>query len=157
MAGALDERGCLIDRVREQDLLTARVVVQATATIAHEVANHERHLDRIATEPGLISTEDDVPAHGIGEQVAQASTGEKVVARTAVIDVVLARLVREPHAIDRFGTTAGLDVEAELLLAFVVLRTSAVGSDSHRSILVSVNASTSARRRNHPARRGFSQ
>jgi hypothetical protein len=42
MAGALDECGRLIDRVREQDLLPGHVMEETTTAIAYEVADHER-------------------------------------------------------------------------------------------------------------------
>ena len=69
VAGALDERGRLIDRVRELNFLTGRVVEEPAAAIAHEVADDERHFDRVATEARLIAADDDVAALRLGDQL----------------------------------------------------------------------------------------
>lgn len=72
MPGALDERRRLINRVRELNFLSCRVIEQPAAAIAHEVANDERHLDRIATEARLIAADDDVAALRLCDQRPQA-------------------------------------------------------------------------------------
>ncbi|MFT3697690.1 MAG: hypothetical protein QM831_31415 [Kofleriaceae bacterium] len=131
MAGALDEGRCLIDRVRELNLLTGRVVVELTAAIANQIANDERHLDRIAAESRLIATDDDVATFRFREELAQTRASEKVIARTTIVHVVDARLVRQLHTRDHLVATLGLDVEAELLLALVVLGPPSIRPDHH--------------------------
>ncbi|HTR54766.1 MAG TPA: hypothetical protein VMJ10_28945 [Kofleriaceae bacterium] len=68
--GALDERGRLVDGVREHDLLAARVVEEPARAIAHEVAHDERDLDRVTAEARLVAAHDHVSALGVGEKLA---------------------------------------------------------------------------------------
>jgi hypothetical protein len=133
MAGALDKRGRLIDRVGERDLLSARVIEQAATAIADQVTDDERDLDCIATEARLIATDDDVTALRFCDQSAQTRAREEVIARASIVDVVDVQLAGETHASDVLFAALRLDIEAELLLAFVVLGTTAVGSNRHHS------------------------
>jgi hypothetical protein len=68
MAGALDERGRLIDRICEQHLLTSCVVKETATTITDKVAYDECYLDRVASKPRLVATHDHVTAPCLGEQ-----------------------------------------------------------------------------------------
>ena len=66
-----------------------------------------------------------------GEKLAQPRAREEVVACSAIIDVTDARLVDVAHPLDQLLAAFELYIEAELLLAFVVLRASAVSANGH--------------------------
>jgi len=59
VAGALDERRGLVDRVGELNLLAGRVIVEVASAIANEITDDERHLDRVTTEARLIAADDE--------------------------------------------------------------------------------------------------
>ena len=85
MASARDERGRLVDRVREVHFLTGRVIEEPAAAIANEVAYDEGYFDRITTEARLITADDDVAALGIRQKLAQSGATEKVIASATVV------------------------------------------------------------------------
>jgi hypothetical protein len=68
MTGTLDVRGRLLDGVRERHLVPGHVVEQPAVPVLHQLADHQRHLQRIAPEPALVADHDDVAGPGVGDQ-----------------------------------------------------------------------------------------
>src|SRR5262249_13103996 len=100
MASALDERRGLIDGVREQDFLTGGVIEQPATAIAHEIADDECHLDRVATEARLIAADNHVATLGFCEEPTQTGAAKEIVTSAAIVGIVDARFIREVHTCD---------------------------------------------------------
>ena len=144
MTRSLDERGRLIDRVGELHLLPAHVVEEAAAAIADQVADHQGDLDGVATEPRLVAADDDVSRLRVGDQSPDPQPVVEVIARLAVIHVLDHRQVTKRQPLDELLAPGALDIEAELLLALVVLRPAQVDVHVHRLPLPSSSEPTAA-------------
>jgi hypothetical protein len=80
----------------------------------------------------LIAADNHVATLRVGEQLPQARTTEKIIARATIVDVVDHWLIGEAHTSEVLGAALLLHVEAELLLAFVILGAASVRADDHR-------------------------
>jgi hypothetical protein len=139
VADAADERSGRIDRVRERDLLPRRAVHEADAVISNQLPDRERNLQRVSTQPRLITAENDVARLNVVAQSPQLGPPEKIVASSIVIDVLDARVPGDHDVAtdqileDEATASLALNVEGELLVAFVRLRTSEVHAQRGRT------------------------
>jgi hypothetical protein len=131
MARALDEGSGLIDRIRELNLLPCHIVVEPASAIANQIADDKRDLESIATKARLIATYDHIAALSVIEHLSQAGPSVEVITRSPIVHVGCTLDGLESESLDRLPTSIRLDIETELLLALIVLRPSAVRSNSH--------------------------
>ena len=103
--------------------------VEPATTITNQIADDERHLDRVAAEARLIAADDDVAALRLGEELPETRAREEVISTAPIVHVVSSGLMGESHPRGHLAAPGRLDIEAELLLALVVLRAPAIGPD----------------------------
>ena len=129
VADATDERRRGINRVRERNLLSGRVVHQARAAISNQLPDRERHFQRVPTQARLIPAEHDVAGLHVVAQSPKLGPPEEIIASAIVIDVLDARLPGDDDLPTRqlldhkAPASLALNVERELLVALVRLRT----------------------------------